>query len=298
VTLSGRLARVPWALWRRLPAPWQRRAHGLIALGRRWRARSTSLPAGPAPDLPPNTVELPTRYGSFWLDATDEKLTPWIRQQATWEADVLRLLHATVQPGTIAVDVGANVGFHTVALSRLVGPSGHVHAFEPLPETLELLRANIWRHECTNVTVHATAVTDRAATAAIQVDREGRSGAHLVADGEDAAVVVPTVTLDGVLEGVRVGVLKVDVEGGEPLVLRGARQLVAAAHELLAIVEFRAARHLDGSSPEDVLRFYEELGFALYLLRSDGNLASAGALAILDAAAGVETLNIVLRKQS
>lgn len=285
--------RALWAAWRLLPPPLRGPAHGVVAAVRRGRARSTPLPSEPGPPLPAVALELPTRYGSFWFDGTDEKIVPWIRRHGTWEADVVRLLGRSVRPGATVVDVGANVGFHAVLLSKLVGPTGAVHAFEPMPETVELLRANIWRHGCTNTAVHPSAVADRTGTVLLEHDPAGSSGARLAASG----IAVGAVTLDGVLGSTRVDILKVDVEGAEPLVLRGAAQVLAASPGLLAVVEFRAAPHADGSAPEDVLELYRELGFELCVLRPEGIAVPADATAILAVAARVETLNIVLRRR-
>lgn len=260
------------------------------------RATTTPLPAGPAPALPECAVELPTRYGSFWFDSRDEKLTPWIRRHATWEADVLRFFRSAVRPGATVVDVGANVGFHTVVLSQLVGPGGHVHAFEPLPVTLELLRANVWRHRSSNVVVHPRAASDRSGPVAMHIDPEGRSGAQLAPAGTAPELVVDAVTLAEALGATRVDLLKLDVEGAEPLVLAGASEILAASPDLLAVVEFRSRTHLDGRDGEDVLSFYEGLGFELRLLRADGRTVPAGRDAVLAEARAHETLNIVLRR--
>jgi FkbM family methyltransferase len=287
---SGRS--LAWRAWALVPAPLKGPAHAGISLARRLRARATPLPEGERPPLPASAVELRTRYGSMWFDADDEKLTPWVRREATWEADVLRLLDGHLRPGMTAVDVGANVGFHTVVLSQLVGEAGHVHAFEPLPVTLELLRANLWRHHCDNTVVHPQAVSSEGGRVHIAPDPEGRSGARLA----DSGVEVDAVTLDATLGGAPVDLLKVDVEGAEPLVFAGARATIAASPNLLAIVEFRNEGHLDGSAPEQVLALYESLGFRLQLLRADGTTRDASHDDVLAAATANETINLVLRR--
>jgi FkbM family methyltransferase len=279
-------------VWALVPGPLKGPAHRLIALGRRFRARSTPLPDGSRPPLPASAVELKTLQGEMWFDGDDLKLTPWVREHATWEADLIRLLDAHVKPGMTVVDVGANVGFLTVVLAQLVGDEGHVHAFEPLPETLEILRANVWRHRAANVTVHPQAVSDRDGTVHVAPDPKGRSGAALAEHGFE----VQAVTLDGALAGARVDVLKVDVEGAEPLVLAGAQRVLAASPDLLAVVEFRPETHLDGSTPEQVLARYTGLGFRLQLLHADGSTHDAGADDVLAAARANETINLVLRR--
>jgi FkbM family methyltransferase len=262
-----------------------------VARVRRARRVSTPLPEGPVPPLPASAVELDTLIGTLWFDGEDEKLTPWIREHATWEADVVRLLEATLRPGGTFVDVGANVGFHSVVAALLVGPSGRVVAVEPEPESAAILRANLWRHRCGNALVHEVAASDRAGTVHLSPDPEGRSGSSLSASGIEAKAV----RLDDVLADARIGVLKVDVEGAEPLVLRGAEETIRRSRNLVAVVEFRLERHLDGSEPADVLAYYESLGFELALLRPSGDTQSASAAEVLRAAETAPTLNIVLR---
>lgn len=283
----------PWTVWSRLPEPVRTPTRQLIALARRVSAHGTPLPPGARAPLPSSAVQLRTRYGGFWFDGEDKKLTPWIRRQATWEEDVLRLFRANVRPGMTVLDVGANVGFHTVALARLVGASGSVHAFEPMPVTLELLSANLWRHRCTNVTVHPLALGDRSGTTMLEPDPDGRSGAHL----GDSGFLVAMGILDDSFPDVHVDVIKVDVEGAESMVLHGGAALIARSPNLLIVAEFRTGTHLDGRSADHVLMLYESLGLELNLLRSDGVPVPATRDAILDAASRVDTLNIVLRKR-
>jgi hypothetical protein len=91
-------------------------------------------------------------------------------------------------------------------------------------------------------------------------------------------------------------VLKVDVEGAEPLVLRGARGLLDRSPGLVAVVEFRDERHLSGESPAEVLAFYESLGFRLCLLRRNGDLAPASPEAVLERSRRDPSFNLVLRR--
>lgn len=291
---SGR-RKLVWLMWAAVPTPLRGMARAQIAWMRRLRARDTPTPLRQPGDplVPIHAVSLRTRQGGFWFDAADQKLTPWIRTHATWEQDVGRLFAAVVRPGMTAVDVGANVGFHSATLSRLVGASGVVHAFEPMPDSLELLRANLWRHTCANVLVHPVAVVDAPGRVTLTPDPEGLSGSHLGAEG----VVVDATTLDAALDGSRVHVMKIDVEGAEPLVLRGASAVIERSPGLIAIVEFRGSEHLDGSSPASVLELYESLGFGLHLLTADGRALPATQNDVLHQAQRAETVNIVLRKR-
>lgn len=254
----------------------------------------TPLPPGDPPPLPADAVELDTAIGTLWFDGADDHLTPWIRSQGVWEADVMKLLARTLRPGSTFVDVGANVGFHTLLAAQLVGPQGTVVAIEAAPWTVELLRANVWRHGAGGVRIVDAAASDVAGTVRLEVDPRHRSGARLT-DAEDA-VEVRAAPLDELVPDLAVDVLKADVEGAEPLVLRGARGLLERSPRVLAVVEFRDEPHLSGETPEEVLAFYESLGFELCLLRRNGDLAPATRDAVLERARREPSFNLVLRR--
>lgn len=143
----------------------------------------------------------------------------------TYEQDKVELLREYVQPGMVAYDVGANAGYYTLLLSRLVGPSGRVYALEPLPENLVHLRHHLSVNRLTNCRVVAAAASDRTGLAAFRAARSNAMGS--IAAG-DAPLHVPTVSLDDLAAwGLpRPDFVKMDVEGAEGLVLAGAQGLL------------------------------------------------------------------------
>lgn len=284
---------VPWWLWEHTPEPIRRLVRPALALLRRRGRVHTPLPAGEPPPLPPAATELDTAIGTLWFDGEDVHVTPWVRSQGVWEADVMKLLRRVLRPGAVFVDVGANVGFHTVLAAQLVGPGGRVVSIEPAPWTLELLRANLWRSGV-EATVLPVAASDAPGTVALSSETGHRSGARLSARGD---VQVEAARLDDLLPELVVDVIKVDVEGAEPLVLRGARALVERSPNLVAVVEFRDEPHLSGESPAEVLALYESLGFELCLLRRNGDLDRAGRAAVLARARREPSFNLVLRRR-
>ncbi len=153
------------------------------------------------------------------------------------ERPLLRALGREVTPGMTVWDVGAHIGYTALALGRLTGPQGRVYAFEPLPENLRRLRMNIAVNGAHHVDARGVALSDRRGIA-----RMARHASTLMAsltratEGADAFL-TPTDTVDGlVAQGLAApDVLKVDVEGAEALVLRGARETIAAARPPLAL---------------------------------------------------------------
>jgi FkbM family methyltransferase len=280
--------RLAWALWERVPERTRRAVRPALAAFRRSRRKHTPLPGGSLPALPADAVELDTAIGTLWFDRADEHLTPWIRSQGIWEADVMKALTRLVEPGSVFVDVGANVGYHSLFAAQL---GAHVVAVEPVPWTLELLRANVWRHRA-DVEIVEAAASDGAGTVRVAIDPAHRSGAQVGEHG----VEVRAAPLDELVPEGAVAVLKVDVEGAEAQVLRGASAILERSPELAAIVEFRSGPHARGEAPADVLAFYESLGFELCLLHRNGELEPSTQAAVLQRAAGVSSLNLVLRR--
>lgn len=122
-----------------------------------------------------------------------------------------------------AYDVGANVGFYTLALSSLVGQTGHVYAFEPEPRNVAMLLRHLHINDVRNVTIIQAAVTERTGLISIGGSREM---AKIVPTSE---LMVPCISLDDFVAAgnPRPDLVKVDNEGSEVATLLGARRLIA-----------------------------------------------------------------------
>src|SRR6056297_3377173 len=158
------------------------------------------------------------------------------------EAEVAALDHVVVD-GAVCCDIGAGFGLYTLTCARRVGPTGRVLAFEPLPGPRRALtRAVRWLH-ATNVTVFPEAVGAAPRTVAMSLPvRRGLPvhGRAFVADDADGLgsnaefrrarrVAVEVVTLDDMVDRSRLerlDLIKIDVEGYEPTVLRGAERTI------------------------------------------------------------------------
>src|SRR5262245_46402626 len=136
------------------------------------------------------------------------------------------LLDSLIQEGDWVIDIGANVGHYTAKLSRLVGISGRVLAFEPVPNTFRLLAANsrLFPHE--NVTLLNAAASRRSALAGITVPAgpEGQYLAHLNED--ESGLYILCLSLDSLQLPQRVSLVKIDAEGHELEILMGMQELL------------------------------------------------------------------------
>lgn len=150
-----------------------------------------------------------------------------------FEVEELDLLRDYVRPGDRVIDVGANVGFYTCHVARWVGPSGHVYAFEPEPRNVERLEANVALNGLQDrVSVRPVALSYEEGKAQFNRAAGEHSGwGSLNRYGEHVDhIVVTTQTVDSVVESEgldEVALLKVDVEGADFDVYRGAEKTLA-----------------------------------------------------------------------
>ena len=166
-----------------------------------------------------------------------------------------------LRPGDGMIDVGANIGVYTLAACRAVGPHGHVHAFEPMPRTAQMLiqsvAANRYGPRCTVLPI-AVGASDQPVGFAVSHVNPGSS--HVTAGASD--IQVPCRTLDSIDIRHRVTFLKVDIEGYEPRFLDGARRTLAT-HRPTILTEFhpRALREVGGSSGRLYIEALDAAGY-------------------------------------
>lgn len=161
--------------------------------------------------------------GSKWV-AGSAPHGSWL---GTYERPVQQLFCERIQPGDVVFDIGANVGFFALLASKLVGPTGQVHAFEPFPRNLSYIEKHIKLNGVTNITVHPIAIASTSGSARFG-DGENDSQGRLSEKGE---VVVRTASLDSLIAGgsfARPAFVKMDIEGAESDALRGAPALLAS----------------------------------------------------------------------
>ena len=221
--------------------------------------------------LPPVRVE--TEPGINLLLTPSDLVARRILVIGDWQPEVWRALSNGLSEGSVFLDVGAHIGYDTLKGSRKVGPAGKVIAFEPNPRTLEILRGNIAASHATNVVVQPIACTDKDETITLfDSTMEANSGASSLslqtADSQRKGTLpsyqVRGRPIDDVVRElglVRVDVIKMDVEGAETMVVRGARQTLLRFHP--RVVTEVVAEHLKNlnSSVDELTALMAELGY-------------------------------------
>jgi len=182
-----------------------------------------------------------------------------------YEPHLADFIRRVLEPGMVAVDVGANVGRHMLTMSRLVGEAGHVYAFEPNSENCRALMLTIRENDLSNVELIPVALSDRIGAIAFTQAIGGNGGFLYFIDDpvlHPNCSVVPTIPLDTLIDPVRLDFIKVDVEGAEHLVISGAMDLIRK-HRPVIVTEF-SVDMLSGASrvaPQDYLRRYLDIGY-------------------------------------
>jgi FkbM family methyltransferase len=222
----------------------------------RFHQRSPVFQAGP--DV------IVTEVDGFLLGVPSQewRLAAYYGLRGLPEPGMMRLFKQLVQPGMVVVDIGAHIGIYTLYALRQLSGQGRVYSFEPTPRTFALLHDNVQVNgflESGLVRFDRRAVSDRAGAATFTA-YAANSGHNTLFAGEAAGetLTVETVALDEALaHESRVDVIKIDAEGGEPLILRGMARLLAGNPEIRIFVEF-GPEHLRRAGIEP-LQWLEEL---------------------------------------
>lgn len=152
----------------------------------------------------------------------------------TFEVLSTRIIRRYLCPGDVFIDIGANVGYYSLLAKKQVGPSGRVLAFEPNPQTVKRLRRNTAINPGLEIEIFDVALSDRTEDVTLYSPPGSHSGETSLRkqDGWTAAVTTTASArrLDDIIPSdlPRVDCLKIDVEGAECLVLRGAERTIQA----------------------------------------------------------------------
>jgi FkbM family methyltransferase len=196
-----------------------------------------------------------------------------------YERDEIRLVRAMLKPGDAAIDVGGHIGFFTMQMAAAVGPAGRVFAFEPFDANADLLERSIAENGFGDrVRFRRAAVGAAPDTASLTfpVETLNSGGAYLLRDGTaplagNRTTDVPVVSLDAIDRDRPVKLIKMDVEGAEPQVLRGAARLLATDRPvILSELHPTQLERASGVSADQFLAQIAALGYRAHRVEHDG----------------------------
>lgn len=223
-----------------------------------------------------------------------------------YEPETKALLLREIAEGMTVLDVGAHVGHYSLLAARQVGPLGHVYAFEPEPDNYAILQRNVAANGYMNVTCIQSAVADRVGELLLHVSKQGNDRHSVVGSSQavpdSEACVVRTTTLDhfcAALGWPRVDVIKMDIEGAEPLAIEGLTELASRSERLTLVLEFAPEiLRAGGTAPSAFLARLGALGFAVEPVERDVPALAPETMALaLEQIERRGAINLVCRKR-
>lgn len=212
--------------------------------------------------LPPELRLTNTRHGLALYPANDFYIGRSLESYGEYCPDEGDAFRQILKPGGIVLEAGANIGAHTVHLSRIVGPAGRIYAFEPQQRIFQILCANLALNNVANVVARQQGlggVPDTMWASPPDIGAVANFGAVTMrASGQEP---VEIVTLDS-LDLRRLDFVKVDVEGMEEAVIRGGIDTIRRLRPKLYVENDK-----QGSAPEksaSLIRMIRELGYRLW----------------------------------
>ncbi|MEO7758545.1 MAG: FkbM family methyltransferase [Dokdonella sp.] len=194
------------------------------------------------------------------------------------EPHVEAVMRETLRAGDVVLDVGANIGIMTMLAAALVGAKGRVIAVEPIPRNRVLIARSAQANRFVHIEIIAAAAADRSGSIELRTHPTTSNSATPQAAGErlrdveGETLVVPAVLLDEALPKLdRLDLVKIDVEGMEPLALRGLQRTLARFQPIL-LSEFHpwAIERASGTVPIEYLTWLRSLYPAITILHRDG----------------------------
>ncbi len=184
-------------------------------------------------------------------------------ETGTYEKGTIQFLEKQLKPGSRFLDIGANIGLMSVIASKIVGESGIVYAVEANPGTVSILQTNIELNSCKNIELIPVALSDMQGTALLFENWEvNRGGASLISqsDGQEG-VEVKMERLDDLFdENLVIDLVKIDVEGFEPQVIRGGMKWFKKQLPIF-IIEVSEKREKEvGPSPLEIMELVRTIG--------------------------------------
>ena len=178
-----------------------------------------------------------TLHGPMTWIASDVFIGRSLEAYGQYSAHETVLFQAFIAPGSTVLDVGANIGVFTVALARLVTPTGRVLAFEPQIPVFELLSSNVETNCLTNVSLYQAGVGREAGTLnvpTLDYAADGNFGGVELSQDTSQGTSVDIITIDSLnLDACRL--IKIDVEGMEAQVIAGAGETIQRVRPIIYV---------------------------------------------------------------
>ena len=195
-----------------------------------------------------------------------------ISHYGTYEESEAKIMEEKIKVGNIVVDVGANIGLHTLNMARIVGNTGRVFAFEPDPSNFEILEKNVKINNYQNIILEQKAVGDKhGRTTLYQSDHPGMHRIFPQTKQAKGQVQVKLTSLDKYFIDSnlvdKINFIKIDVEGLEFSVLKGMKNILKNNKKIKILFEFMPKNTMEaGFTPIELLNYLTSYDFKLFCI--------------------------------
>lgn len=218
----------------------------------------------------------------LYVDPLDEHVSANVIAHGQWERGLHDAVLSLLSAGGRVVEVGANIGYYTVTMALQVGAEGHVTAFEANPRMVGLIERSVRLNGVQDrVRLIGKAAMDGAGEVTFVTSRRNSGGgfvsvwSHLPYD-DGVATTVEAVRLDDMDCG-RVDMIRIDAEGTEPFILRGARGLLTAHPDIVVIMEWSVVQMTSRTSVSEFVEWLAGMGFRFWRIGYDGVFTAVSA---------------------
>ena len=190
-----------------------------------------------------------------------------------WEPIETDFVRNTIKNNEVVLDIGANIGYYTLILAKLVGDGGQVFCFEPEPNNFQKLKKNIEKNKYQNVVCENIAISNK--NGEIQLYLSERSiGQHKIYNSDavsEKSITVKTSSLDNYFKNnklrEKISFIKIDIEGAEFFVLDGMQTILKNNKKLKILLEFDPNQIKDsGTTSNDLLNLLNGEGFEFFFV--------------------------------
>ena len=234
----------------------------------------------------------------LYVDPQDETMSAHLIGYGYWEPNVYAVIASLISPGDVVIEVGANVGYYTVAMGVMVGSGGRVHSFEANPRLAGMVERSAYINGLKDwVTVHAKAVLDVPGSIRFERSRKRSGWGHVSqwshhAFDDSEVLEVEATTLDS-LGLTRVDMIRLDAEGSEAFILRGATAVLAANPDIIICMEWDTIQMGGRTDLPAFAAWLGDQGFRFWRIGNDSRLSEFP----IDQAATIMTCDVVISRR-
>lgn len=182
----------------------------------------------------PDYVDLKVEGFRLYIHKEKDLLSDSLLIERSYESLETKTIKGLVKKGEVVIDAGANIGYYTVVLSKLVGETGKVYAFEPSKECFHLLKKNVEVNKCDNVILVNKALSNYNGETSFYIHCDDYGSSSTKCIGGCKEVTVKCIRLDDYIPyGEQISLMKMDIEEAEVVALEGAEDTLKRCDKIV-----------------------------------------------------------------